>query len=126
MSRRFVVGVGGETVESLEDSEFIVKVEAVINADLRLDVLRGLAVAAIQAYLERLEPHVLILALGKRRFTSYHLLPQLSALLSSEPLSLLTRSAMALAMAAVKYFNPPAFLGGSKSGLSFTSLKTVG
>ncbi len=61
MSRRFVVGVGGETVESLEDSEFIVKVEAVINADLRLDVLRGLAVAAIGGTLKDARDRALLL-----------------------------------------------------------------
>jgi len=125
-SARIAFLVAVESVESREESLFIGEAEAVINADLRLDVLRGLAVAVIQTYLGRLEPHVLILALGRRRFTSYPLLPQISALLSSESLPLLTRSAMALAMAAVKYLRPPAFLSGSNSGFSFTRDRTVG
>ncbi len=37
-----------ESVESLEESLFIGEAEAVINADLRLDMLRRLAVATIQ------------------------------------------------------------------------------
>ena len=74
---------GVERFKNCEKSFLFGEAKAVINADLRPDVLRGLAVAAIQTYLECLEPHVLILALGRRRFTSYPLLPQISALLSS-------------------------------------------
>ena len=47
-----------ESVESREESLFIGEAEAVINADLRLDVLRGLAVAVIQTYLGPLEKRI--------------------------------------------------------------------
>ncbi len=64
-SARIAFLVAGESVESVEQGLLFRKTEAVIDVDLRLDMLRGLAVAAIQTYLERLEPHVLILALGQ-------------------------------------------------------------
>ncbi len=64
-SARIAFLIAGESVESLEESELIVEGEAVIDADLRLDLLRGLSVAAIQTYLERLDLHVFILALGQ-------------------------------------------------------------
>ncbi len=63
-SARIAFFVDSESVESLEESESIVEAKAVIDTDLRLDVLHRLAVATIQTYLERLEPHVLILALA--------------------------------------------------------------
>jgi hypothetical protein len=52
MSRRFVVGVafsvGNEIVDNGEQGFFLLKAEAVIDADLGCYVLRRLAVAAIQ------------------------------------------------------------------------------
>ena len=53
MSRRVVALVSAKLVESLEQSEFVVVAEAVIDVDLRLDVLHRLAVAAIQDTIRR-------------------------------------------------------------------------